>query len=274
MTTEAKVICHSVSEAGKEIVTLQLRYPRFIHAEFMTHRAFSRNASSSRAVPVAKLIEDIERGPAMPSYWGKNQPGMQAAEDLDSISKALAQTYWQRAMLSAIKDAKALHEIGAHKQIVNRILEPFSHINVVCTSTEWQNFFNLRCHKDAQPEIQELANAMFKAMSFSTPKLLKIGEWHTPYVEDEEFPDPDDLGKAIACSVARCARVSYLTHEGKAPKVEEDLKLYERLVGSVPIHASPAEHQATPLLRKDARSNNFLGWLQYREILEETAIGI
>jgi hypothetical protein len=66
----AKVIADSIADGCPRLITLQLRYPRFIHSEFMTHRAFSRNASSSRAIPVERLIQDVIDDPAMPVYWG------------------------------------------------------------------------------------------------------------------------------------------------------------------------------------------------------------
>jgi len=288
MTISAKVIEHSVSREGIRLTTFQLRYPRFIHSEIMTHRMFSRNASSSRAIPVAKLIEDVERDPATPVYWGKNQPGMQAKEELTGQNFELAQSLWQRGRHRAIATAKAMADIGAHKQIVNRILEPFAHINVVVTATDYVNFYELRRHADAQPEIKALADAMYEAQQESTPHLLQPGEWHLPYITDEEWAwnrkQPDilrqlNLQVLRKCSVARCARVSYLTHEGKEPDVGRDLVLYTDLVGSRPLHASPAEHQATPdrcafpgvAWEKPALHGNFRGWIQNRKMIELAA---
>lgn len=300
MTISAKIVADSVSPAGKRITTMQLRYPRFIHAEFMTHRVFSRNASSSRAIPVEKLIEDIRRDTAMPIHWGKNQPGMQAREENDeSIALPELEEFdtvflddedddeagewvkvyrypqlensptqaWCVARDRAIEVAQAFHKAGYHKQVVNRLLEPFSHINVLVTATEWDNFFALRAHPDAQPEIHELALQMKAAMEGSEPRLVDYDCWHLPYVFEEEREIlTEEL--ALKVSVARCARVSYLTHEGKRPEVEKDLELYERLVGSEPIHASPAEHQATPLHLWDLPSGNFYGWFQFRQSIE------
>lgn len=295
MTISAKMICHSKNEYGQELKTFQLRYPRFIHAEFMTHRMFSRNASSSRAIPVSKLIEDIERDPVYPSFWGKNQPGMQAATECNNrviIPHVYPRGYydgtvdwesdvttrgdaWDQAREQAIKFARAFDEAGYHKQIVNRLLEPFSHINVVVTATDYENFYALRRHPDAQPEIKLLADAMWEAEQNSIPKSLTGNEWHLPYITENE---PWELftTKLIKISVARCARVSYLTHEGKEPDIASDLKLYERLVGSTPLHASPAEHQATPdriicnnplTWKHPELHGNFHGFIQYRKTL-------
>lgn len=262
----AKIIADSISSFNKRITTLSLVYPRFIHSEFMTHRVFSRNASSSRAEPVLKHIERIEKEPAMPVYWGSNKPGMQAGEEIENIDAAKSQ--WLYAKNRAIEHAKVLNTLGLHKQIVNRVLEPFSHINVVVTSTEWTNFFNLRMHKDAAPEIHQLASCMFKEMSESSPIEIGWGEWHLPYVlKSEKFAYT--INTLLAASTARCARVSYLKHDGAEPKIDEDMKLYERLVGGNPIHASPTEHQATPLSDPNATSNNFKGWLQHRATLEK-----
>lgn len=283
MTITAKIIADSISPQGIRLTTMQLRYPRFIHAEFMTHRVFSRNASSSRAVPVKKLIEDVRRDPAHPIHWGMNQPGMQSREELKASERVQTERAWVAAMNEAITCAELMVEAGAHKQIVNRLLEPFSHINVVVTATEWANFYALRRHEDAQPEIKALADAMWDAQQTSKPNLLQPGVWHLPYVTEQEWHDTirsvfavDDLKKV---SVARCARVSYTTHDGKPTTIEEDLALYDRLVGSQPLHASPAEHQATPdqegydiaFERKywccPERHGNFRGWIQYRKTL-------
>lgn len=296
MTITAKILADSISPQGIRLTTLQLRYPRFIHAEFMTHRMFSRNASSSRAIPVKRMIEDILRDPAMPMHWGKNESGMQAREQhtasvimMDRIDgQAVSfsrENAWLEAMSRAIDAARDFHEAGYHKQIVNRLLEPFAHINVVVSSATWNNFFALRQHEDAQPEMRTLADAMWWAMRNSQSKLLKPGEWHLPYVTLADMMAYEDNNPAwIKLSVARCARVSYLTHEGKQPLPEQDLELYDRLIGSVPLHASPAEHQATPDGLTEGyegpygewrvggwqnahQHGNFKGWRQYRKML-------
>lgn len=288
MTITAKIIADSISPAGIRLTTLQLRYPKFIHGEFMTHRVFSRNASSSRAIPVERLIRDVIDDPVYPSFWGKNQPGMQANEEHDvalrptgiSEIKHTRKDGWDNARQGAIYWARTFDDAGYHKQIVNRLLEPFCHINVVVTATEWSNFFALRLHKDAQPEMRLLATEMSKAMAINQPHELQPGDWHVPYVGDgwcNNYRGSSDLraGKTVVqLSVARCARVSYLTQEGKTPNVEDDLKLYDRLVGAVPLHASPCEHQATPDYQihpdvwfRPEYHGNFRGWIQYRKTL-------
>ena len=285
MTISAKIIADSMSPDGIRLTTMQLRYPRFIHAEFMTHRVFSRNASSSRAIPVSKMIEDLRRDPAMPVYWGANQKGMQARAELTGDDRGLAHAEWFDALDCCIHAAEEMVKLGLHKQIANRILEPWAHINVLVTATEWDNFFELRAHKDAQPEIKALADAMWNAMSNSEPNSLEIGEWHLPFIhwrdhfsQCHQKNDGLDILKKV--SVARCARVSYLTHDGRRTPIEEDLALYERLVGSEPLHASPAEHQATPdeqwnnmgqgfnQWKAPNLHGNFTGWIQNRKLLE------
>jgi len=285
MTTTAQIVADSISPDGVRLTTMQLRYPRFIHAEFMTHRMFSRNASSSRAIPVAKMIEDLRRDPAMPVFWGSNKPGMQAGAELEMHDLLGVKCVWIAAMEDAIAHAETLMRTGLHKQIANRILEPWAHINVVVTATDWYNFYALRRHKDAQPEIKVLADAMWDAQQASIPKLLQPGEWHLPYtnaadIDQSVFAEtPEAIEMVKKVSVARCARVSYLTHDGKQTTVEEDLKLYDRLLGSSPLHASPAEHQATPdrqyyqdngLVDWDRSElhGNFTGWIQFRKTLQ------
>lgn len=289
MTISAVVIADSIGEHAPRLTTLQLRYPKFIHGEFMTHRVFSRNASSSRAIPVERLIKDVFLDPVEPTFWGKNQPGMSAREEHNDVvfhpttgAPLTRDDAWDRAKVMATAWAAAFSQTGYHKQIVNRLLEPFCHINVVVTATEWSNFFALRCHPDAQPEMRELAEAMRYAMDNHVPKTLEICQWHLPFVH---YYDEGSMtiNQAIRCSVARCARVSYLTQEGKHPSIEDDLKLYDYFVASVPLHASPAEHQATPdelvefedpFIKADIKKwrqphlhNNLRGWVQYRKTL-------
>lgn len=277
----AKIVRDSISPKGVRLTTLQLKYPRFIHSEFMTHRVFSRNASSSRAIPVAKMIEQVRSDPAMTIHWGRNQTGMQAYSELDDSEKEQAKIEWRKAAESAANHAENLMNIGAHKQIANRILEPFQWIHVVVTATEWDNFFELRDHPAAEPNIQALARAIKNEMSLSTPNLLILGEWHLPYVSDEEIKTLKSDSRfldAIKCSAARCARVSYMKHDGGYPSIEDDIELYNQLVtrpfvdkrGNVysekdPIHASPIEHQATPSSNRFLKSGNFVGWIQHRQ---------
>lgn len=266
----ATVIADSISTFGRRITTLQLRYPRFIHSEFLTHRVFSRSSASSRAIPVAKMIEQVQHDPALPVHWGLNQPGMQAHteySDPDSAKNA-----WVEAARAAASHAQNLANLGLHKQIVNRVLEPFQWMHTVVTATEWANFFELRCHPDAQPEFQALACAIREAMAVSIPVnrvtgLQRIDSWHLPYISQEERENTR-YALLPKISAARCARVSYLKHDGSAPSIEEDLALFERLVGSRPMHASPCEHQASAASSLTC-SRNFLGWLQYRGLYEE-----
>lgn len=278
MAATAKVIADSVTKHGKRITTLELRYQRFVHAEFMTHRVFSRNASSSRAIPVKRMIDEAINDPAMPIHWGKNQPGMQAREEhsemvvvgYDSWNEphyCSREAAWLRARDKAVEVAKAFAEAGYHKQIVNRLLEPFIHIKVVVTATEWHNFFTLRDHPDAQPEIHALARVMGEAMDGSVPTLLGHHEWHLPYVTPlERATMPAEL--LLKLSTARCARVSYNNHDGSAPNVDKDLQLYEQLIVAEPLHASPCEHQARPATNAEIHSRNFRGWIQHREQYE------
>lgn len=266
MSFEAKIILDSVSPAGKRLITMELTYPRFIHAEFMTHRMFSRNAASSRAIPTRKMIKMVEENPAMPIYWGKNMKGMAAREEIDKGKVPVAEELWLKARDEAVAYAKALYELKMHKQVVNRILEPWKFITVICTATEWSNFFALRDHSDAQPEISHLARLMREAQDASTPR-RKL--WHLPYVDGYDLPDVitaaefEDWKKI---SVARCARVSYLTHDGKRD-IEKDLVLHERLLtGSGHGHWSPFEHVAVAHRNPEMRSGNFVGWTQYRKL--------
>lgn len=269
-----KVIADSIGNIGKKdsrLITLQLRYPRMVHSELMTHRVFSRNASSSRAIPVAKMIEQVRNDPAAPYVWTTNKPGMQGDIVTDPELIAKYDQMWIEAAHQAADNAEVLMKEGLHKQVVNRILEPFLWISVIVTATEWSNFFELRNHPDADPTIKRLAEVMLEAGRNSKSRRLEKGEWHLPYVSQEErqvLP----IGTLVKLSAARCARVSYLTHDGLLPNVQKDVELYERLVVSRPLHASPIEHQAR---LKDVFADelglngNFSPeWTQHRKLLE------
>lgn len=265
---KAEIIKDSVSTGGSRITTFVLTYPRFIHSEFMTHRMISRNASSSRAIPVAKFIDAIQNNPAMPSSFSKNCKGMQAQEEIEN--QADARQIWLDARDAMMIFVRQLTSLGVHKQHANRLLEPFQHITVVATATEWSNFFALRCHPDAQPEFQELAKCMWNEYEKNEPQLLQVGEWHLPFVEKSELDRT--VNADLITSVARCARVSYNTHDGSENSFAKDCELYERLVGNSPIHASPTEHQAQALEDPKERSGNLVGWLQYRKTLSNENI--
>lgn len=271
----AKIIADSVGYYGgamSRLTTIQLRYPRLVHSELMTHRVFSRNASSSRAIPVAKMIEQVRTDPAAPYVWTTNKPGMQGDVVTDPELIAKYDQMWIEAANQAADNAEVLMGEGLHKQVVNRILEPFQWISVIVTATEWANWFELRNHKDADPTIKRLAEVMLAAMEESEPKHLIAGEWHLPYVSKEE-KSALPIATLVKISAARCARVSYLTHDGAFPDVDKDIALYERLVGSRPLHASPIEHQARVInLNNDeiGLNGNFSPlWVQHRKLLDD-----
>lgn len=264
---KAEIIADSLHPTGaSRITTFLLTYPRFVHAEFMTHRMFSRNASSSRAIPVKKQIQAVIDNPAIPIAFLKNKAGMQGGDPLPSAASHAAEYNWLKARDSAVAYASELAEIDVHKQYANRILEPWAHITVVCTATDYANFFALRIHPMAMPEMQALGNAMYDAMEASRPVYRAFGSWHLPFVTDAErlYLSGEDQ---IKSSVARCARVSYLNHEGKIPELGDDRALYDRLLGAHPIHASPAEHQAKPEGLGTTYTANLRGWMSHRSLL-------
>jgi thymidylate synthase ThyX len=293
----AKILLDSINPVGNRITSWILTYPRFFHSEIMTHRVFSRNAASSRAIPVKRMIDDVRQNCAMPIFWGKNQAGMQAKEELDDIikhreivvspvgngldpykltvtDKHAAKHEWLAARDSAITHAEKMLELGVHKQIANRILEPFMHMTVIITGTEFENFFALRAHPDAQPEFQDLAYKMLDIYQLSEPKKLKEGEWHIPFGDKLDETRLTELYYKTAIpheelklriSVARCARVSYLNFEGK-DDYNKDIELSETLSSSG--HWSPFEHSAMALSTSEY-SGNFKGWKQYRKTFNE-----
>jgi thymidylate synthase ThyX len=273
----AEIILDSISPQGIRLTTFRLRYPKiFVHQELLTHRVFSRNSSSGRAVPTKIYIEETTSNElrAEPVEWGLNQRGMQASGVLDGDLEKAARAIWAEAAHDAARHAQRLADLGLHKQVCNALLTPFNHYNVLVTSTEYMNFFGLRLHKDARPEIRVLAEKMFACYQESQPKLLQPGQWHLPLVTQAELDEYGDDDIRFKISIARCARVSYSSFkEGKLSTVDEDVARYLKLVGAQPIHASPAEHQATPdewlegHWRVPAFHGNFTGWIQFRKTL-------
>jgi len=232
----------------------------FVADGFIVHN--SRNSASSRAIPTSKLLERVENNPVLPLEWGLNQKGMSASSLLPEEEAKAAEAVWLAARDAAVAKVKQLQELKVHKQVLNRILEPFMWHTVIVTATEWSNFFELRCSPNAQPEIREAALRMHEVLKESTPHRVADGEWHLPLVQDDERDL--DLETLKKISAARCARVSYLTHDGSRD-IQKDLDLYERLKND--RHLSPFEHVATPSQSIEFQAN-FRGWIQLRASIE------
>jgi hypothetical protein len=299
----AKVIADSVCPKGVRMTTMEIEYPRFILAELNTHRMLSKNSASSRAIPVKAMHDFIRDNPATPVSWGKNQPGMKASEELTGPESKNALHIWNQAKEDALHWADALaHKIGIHKQIANRITEPWMTMKTVISGTEWANFFHLRNHADAQPEIKALAEAMTVAYTTHLPVALKPGEWHLPYITtatyvptgelqyfDENF-NRLSLEDAKIISASCCAQVSYRKND---PTFEKAFRIWEQLIENDPVHASPIEHQATPMdidsmcrfepdtwqpgvshvsANSDLWSGNLRGWIQHRKLIQSEAV--
>ena len=296
------------SLTGKEIVTFELVYPRMIHSELMTHRLFSRNSASSRAIPIAKVVDMVRNDFAYPSHWGKNQPGMQAREELVGFDLHAVQDLWEDAAFAAADFSEAMAKLGAHKQVANRVTEPYQWMKVVLTYTEGNNWFWLRDHEDADPTIHELARKMWASLEARPAFEIHPGEWHVPYVQrvragkelkyytevylgdDEHDVQYLSVEEALAVSSSCCAQVSYRTLDLSLEKAQ---MIFNRLVESEPVHASPFEHQATPMVRaewpeyldpsvwidseeqgvthadRDGKywSGNFQGFIQHRQLI-------
>ena len=260
---KAEIIADSINPSKDRITSWILIYPRFIHSEVMTHRKFSRNASSSRAVPIEKAIQLVQENPATPEFWGANQKGMQSAQELSEKEKIKAKDQWFKSRDQAVKMAKKLLKLGLHKQIANRVLEPFAHITVMVTATEYENFFSLRAHPDAQPEFQVLAYRMLNLYLKNKPVQRDWDEWHIPF--GDNMPKGTNEEHQLKIATARAARVSYLTFDGET-NIEKDFALHDRLMKS--WHWSPFEHCARASeIEKDF--GNFTGWLPYRKIFSD-----
>ena len=262
-----KILKDSISEKGKRMVSYELEYPRYIHCELLTHRMLSKNCSSSRAIPIEKMLRYIEGNMGIPVYLGQNKGGMQA--DVEIQDKAKALSVWRDGYVKVKETVKELVDLGLHKQTANRLTESYQMMKVVVSATDWDNFWNLRLHKDAQPEFLMLVHKMYLAMQNSRPTKLRAGEWHLPYVEISQTEEPEDtyyyyyetdttgtetdgymfevqltLEEALQRSTAHCASVSYRTEE-LSPKACENI--YNMLIKADVVHSSPLEHQGTPM---------------------------
>jgi len=293
----ARVILDSIGPNGARLTTFELTMPRIVLAEFNTHRMFSRNSASSRAIPVEKMLQKVKDDPFIPTYWGKNQKGMQAEQELTEEEQTRATNEWLYARSDMYDRAEALREIGVHKQLTNRLLEPWLWHTVIFTATELDNFYALRANKMAQPEIRLPAEMLIEAYELSKPMELLAGEWHLPLVTNYDLhrePGGDrwftfttartllvtEFTYWCKISSARCARVSYLTHEGKRD-LSADLALHDNLLANG--HMSPLEHPAMALTESQWRTiaiamsvewaerrvpvGNFWGWQQYRKTI-------
>lgn len=292
MAYEAKVLADSLSPDGVRLTTFEVTFPRLVLAEFNTHRVFSRNSASSRAIPVKTMLQRIQDDPFVPIHWGKNQKGMQADEELCAADQAAAKETWLADRDHAVYRVNQLLALGVHKQITNRLLEPWLWQTVIVTATEWDNWWGLRCNKDAQPEIRRIADMMLAAYEDGRPTPVTFDGWHLPLVTDKQelLLAGFSMDDVVKVCVGRCARVSYLTHDGKRdPKA--DIYLATRLRASG--HMSPWEHAARPMLRPDAErilrkpgvcgidtldidrrsvfSGNFRGWMQARKEIPNEA---
>jgi hypothetical protein len=269
--TSAKVIADSIAHGSPRLTTIEVTLHRFVLAEFNTHRIFSRNSASSRAIPVMTQLRRVEDSPAFPISWPCEQPGMQGGNELEGQDRFDAEDLFVDVMMHttlAIREYLEAHtdkEHCVHKSVINRLLEPFMWHTIVVTSTRWDNFFRLRCSPLAQPEIRAAAELMRDARDASTPVGVKPSGWHLPYITEEEFGfDYLTLYDLQRISVARCARVSSL-HAGEARDYEKDFKLFKTLTTADPPHASPLEHVATPSVLT-IQIGNLTGWRQLRHI--------
>lgn len=262
----AEVIADSISALGNRLLTFEVTLHRFVLAEINTHRAFSRNSASSRAIPAAKMIQRVRDNPAVPISWPAEHRGMQGGEELEAEQTDWAHRTWLGAARDAVARAEAMVKVGVHKSVVNRLLEPFAWHTVIITSTipGLDNFYLQRCSPLAQPEIRAAAEAMRTAQKASTPVEVPFDGWHLPYTTDDERDEYswDVLQKL---SAARCARVSYLTHDGRRD-LDADLALFGKLRAADPPHWSPMEHQASPAVL-GWPLGNLMGWVQLRHVL-------
>lgn len=336
MAYECRVERDSITPAGRRLTSFVIAFPRVVLAEFATHRlnhdtwgyeettwcerttdtSVSKNSGSSRAIPLARMIQRVVDDPYVPERFSKNGVGMQGSGWLEGRDHKLAEYQWLDARDNAVRavcmmlsqeDIELLCDkltsrwarslvfeqrcgyarpsVSVHKQDVNRLLEPWAWVTQIVTSSCWDNFFALRCDAAAAPAFQKIARMMYLARRKSTPRMLDYGQWHLPFVPEEEAaafhwqppaipcPDVPDL---LKFSAARCAWVSYENADRKGTP-EQMQKTYSRLMGAIPRHFSPVEHQATPMPESWGSwwphlVSNLRGWLQGRKLIHQECI--
>lgn len=271
MDYHVEVLADSIGPHGVRLTTFHLRYPRAAaHEDFLTHRRFSRSASSSRAIPIERMIKRATWGPEL---FGRAQPGMGADEVLDEPGQAACRAVWNRARDEAVAGALRLAALGAAKEDANLLLRPFEWIDVVVSSTEWGNFFRQRADQETglvRRQLKRVADGMRDLLASRTPWATRFGEWHLPYLTTDELLDVcagrTDRVQAARASAMRCARTSYARHDGTHGSVDEDAQsCLEKLVRSA--HWSPLEHPARCEVPGSSPTTNFAdGWGQLRTV--------
>ena len=326
MKQTAEVIADSIGPNGKRITSILINHWRGIHAELLRHRLFSFSVASSRAIPYSVQSKQVKEDPMMPVLWPRSHKGMQGTEVFEGKEHEEMNDKWVSAKDDMLYHTERYTERGLSKQLTNRLLEPWVNSCCVITATEWGNFFRLRCPTTkvtalsgspikgdfdwwadeiqldfpAEYNIQDLAIKMKKALDASTPTELRQGQWHLPFISQDDidaYTEADqcasvhwDILKKI--SAARCARTSYGKNLGKTDR--DDLALAETLLKE--HHLSPFEHQAMAINEKYTEvggvyldvcnmpdglevrvdnnqrthfwSGNLQGWVQYRKVIE------
>lgn len=296
-TPTAKVIADSICKHSHfRMTTLEVEFNRMVLAEFNTHRSLSKNGSSSRAIPIARACEIVNENPGYPVFWAKNQAGMAAVEEISDEDLKYVQDGWDLHREMTTKFVLEMSEHGLHKQLANRLLENHGTVKMVISATCWNNFFWLRCDGAAQQEMSAMADAVREAMDNSTPKELEVGEWHVPYFREGAWTPSmeESLEDALAISASCCAQVSYRRLDDSLEKAY-DMK--DKLFSGAKVHASPSEHQATPIgdvafddtpnpmgkfewrvgithmdRNGDFWSGNLKGWIQHRQFITNNVV--
>ena len=283
MPVSAKIIADS-SFRNTRLITLEVELHRFVLSENNTHKAQSRNIQSSRAIPILRQLEQIANDPAMPVFYGRDQAGMVAGEELEGRDLELVKMIILGMRDACLNGVKQLQKLGLHKQVSNRYVEPWMWTKGVVTATykDWQAMFKLRCHYAAQPEIQALFSAIEKAVADSKTRMLKPGDWHLPYFEGMcgkncwlSGGEVGELKLAIKVSASCVAQVSYRKLDDtleKAVKVYDMLNLpVDGVYPENPPHFSPTEHIAKAGDTDIEMSGNFhsTDFIQYRKVLEK-----
>ena len=287
-----RLLAHSTSWLNIPIASFEVWWPTWKLAELRTHRkvyqiddavissagndtSISMNANSSRAIPFDLQAQMAQENPFMP-IWTKNKPGMQGEplgqnQDLDNTWR------WQFGQAKYAAESMA-QEWGLHKQDLSALIQPWSWTICVLTADlpSWKSFFELRCHEAVYPAVRVICEEMKALLGASSPKFLKVGEWHCAY-------DPNPF-----TSASKCARISFNNQE-KQEAYEAHKARAQKLFAQK--HFSIAEHQYkvpslkevqidfnysfehddwgnNPRFARGKYLSNVQGWIQLRKMLE------
>lgn len=267
---------------NNRLTSLVLKFPRTVLAEFNTHRVFSRNSASSRARSVKATIKEVIENPYIP-LWTINKAGMSGHWASPRVEAEATEVYLAgrdaavRTALALLVGSDRIEGFGrddkeiasrysevvdyyydhmysgtgaepdfglsVHKQVLNRVLEPYMFHEVIVTSSYFDNFLKLRDHNEADPAIWGVSHLLGEAIAHSEPTISEI---HAPFSSNLEktliLGQPWPVARPhLIKSAMESAQISY-NDKSRAIKSTATAERGESLLTAG--HLSPFEHVA------------------------------